>query len=130
MDGGAVMMGSDVNGAVTMPKPRHGPGREGPRSRYSGYISTLWNKEISYAAAGMPLRSSPGSPLKMRKYTFGNKTWDYNTEGVAHIGLYPDYFQDLKNLGMSREERQIFFTAADYFVSMWDKCVKSSRSVR
>ena len=129
MAGGVVMMGSDVNGAVTLPKPRHGPGREGPRSRYAGNINTYWGKEVSYAAAGMPLQSSPGSPLKMRKYTFGNKTWDYNTEGVAHIGLYPDYFQDLKNLGMNREERQIFFNAADYFVSMWDKCVKSSRGV-
>lgn len=130
MGGGAIMMGSDVNGAVTMPKPRIGPGRDGARNKYSGYIYNNWNKKIDYAAEGMPLQPSPGSPYKMRKYKFGNKTWDYNTEGVAHIGLYPDYFQDLKNLGMSREERQVFFSAADYFVSMWDKCVRSSRGVR
>lgn len=130
MDGAAIMMGSDVNGAVTLPKPRIGPGRDGVRSRYSGYIYNNWNKQVSYAAAGAPTQLSAGAPLKMRKYSFGNKSWDYNTEGVAHMGLYPDYFQDLKNLGMTREERQVFFNAADYFVSMWDKCVKSSLSVR
>ena len=130
MDGGAIMMGSDVNGAVTLPKPRIGPGRDAARSKYAGNISNYWNKTISYAAEGMPLQSSPGSPLKLRKYKFGNKSWDYNTEGMAHIGLYPDYFQDLKNLGMDRGERQVFFNAADYFVNMWDKCVKSSRGVR
>lgn len=66
----------------------------------------------------------------MRKYHFGNKTWDYNTEGVAHIGLYPDYYQDLKNLGMTQGERQVFFSAADYFVNMWDKCQRSKAHVR
>ena len=65
----------------------------------------------------------------MRKYTFGHKTWDYNTEGVAHIGLYPDYYQDLKNLGMTQQERQVFFSAADYFVNMWDKCEKNKSNL-
>ena len=129
MNGGAVMIGSDLNGCVTMPKPRHGAGRGEERSRYIGGIFNNWTKEIQYAEAGMPLQASPGAPVKMRKYTFGNKTWDYNTEGVAHIGLYPDYYQDLKNLGMNAQERQIFFSASDYFVNMWDKCEKGKLNV-
>jgi len=32
--------------------------------------------------------------------------------------------------GMSQQERQVFFTAADYFVTMWDKCEKSKANVR
>lgn len=131
MNGGAVMIGSDVNGAVTMPKPRHGPGRDAVRSRYSGSIYNNWSREVRYAGIGMPTSVSSTSPTTLlRKYKFGNKTWDYNTEGVAHIGLYPDYFQDLKNLGMTQGERQIFFNAADYFVGMWDRCVKRSKSIR
>jgi microsomal dipeptidase-like Zn-dependent dipeptidase len=134
MNGGAIMMGSDINGAVTMPKPRHGPTRIGMRERYIGgggnSIYNYWSREVEYAGTGMPLQSSPGSPMKLRKYKFGNKEWNYNTEGVAHMGLYPDYFQDLKNLGMNRDERQVFFSAADYFVAMWDKAVKSGRRVR
>jgi len=76
----------------------------------------------------LPYARSGGYSL--RKYSFGNKPWDYNTEGFAHIGLYPDYFQDLKNLGMTLDERQVFFNAADYFVSMWDRCEKSKGNVR
>lgn len=129
MNGAAIMIGSDINGCVVMPKPRHGDGRGGERSRYGGGIYTNWAKQINYAAPGQPTYSTTGGYL-MRKYAFGNKSWDYNTEGVAHIGLFPDYFQDLKNLGMTRDERQVFFTAADYFVSMWDRCEKNKGNVR
>lgn len=129
MNGGAIMMGSDINGFVTMPKPRHGAGRGEERSRYAGGIYNNWGRQVSYAGAGMPTHTTTSTYL-LRKYTFGNKTWDYNTEGVAHIGLYPDYYQDLKNLGMSQTERQVFFSAADYFVNMWDKCEKGKLNVR
>ncbi|MGC4100044.1 membrane dipeptidase [Ferruginibacter sp.] len=129
MNGGGIMMGSDINGFVTMPKPRQGPGRGEERSRYSGGIYNNWGKQISYAPAGFPTHNATTNTYLLRKYTFGNKSWDYNTEGVAHIGLYPDYYQDLKNLGMTQGERQVFFSAADYFVNMWDKCESSKKNV-
>ncbi len=130
MNGGGIMMGSDINGFVTMPKPRHGAGRGAERSRYSGSISSNWSREVQYAAEGSATFNPTTGAHRLRKYTFGNKPWDYNTEGVAHIGLFPDYFQDLKNLGMTTTERQVFFTAADYFVTMWDKCLISKGNVR
>lgn len=130
MNGGGIMMGSDINGFVTMPKPRHGPGRGSERSRYSGSIYNNWGLQVQYAATGAPTFTTPTSPRKLRKYAFANKSWDYNTEGVAHIGLYPDYYQDLKNLGMTRTERQVFFTAADFFVGMWDKCLINKVNLR
>ncbi|HVU55250.1 MAG TPA: hypothetical protein VHD83_09355 [Puia sp.] len=76
----------------------------------------------------MQLSYVPSSPG--HNGSFGNKPWDYNTERVAHIGLFPDYFQDLKNLGMTQDERQAFFTAADYFVNMWDRYEKNKGNVR
>ncbi|MFM9910108.1 MAG: membrane dipeptidase [Chitinophagaceae bacterium] len=103
MGGKAVTMGSDINGFVTMPHPR-----AGSNVRYANdtHESTL------------------------SKYHFEEKEWDYNTEGVAHIGLYPDYFQDLKNLGMTKRERQVFFSAADYIINMWQQCERISSAVR
>ncbi|WP_407522064.1 membrane dipeptidase [Lacibacter sp. MH-610] len=99
----AVTMGSDINGFVVMPSPR-------PGAAVKYFPST--------------------SESAMHQYSFGNKSWNYNTEGVAHIGLYPDYFQDLKNLGMSKRERQVFFSAADYFVNMWQLCERNKVNVR
>jgi hypothetical protein len=31
---------------------------------------------------------------------------------------------------MTQGERQVFFSAADYFVNMWDKCQRSKAHVR
>jgi microsomal dipeptidase-like Zn-dependent dipeptidase len=108
MGGAAVTMGSDINGFVTMPHPRFTAAGTG-------------SNRVVYRT---PARAG------LVQYRFYNKTWDYNTEGVAHIGLYPDFYQDLKNVGMSQSERQVFFNAADYFVNMWEKCETSKTSVR
>jgi hypothetical protein len=101
----AVTMGSDINGFVEMPSPR-------PGSAVKYFPST--------------------STSAMQKYSFGpaNKSWDYNTDGVAHIGLFPDYFQDLKNQGMTKNERQIFFSAADYIMNLWQLCERKKTLVR
>jgi hypothetical protein len=65
----------------------------------------------------------------LSQYNFGHY-WDFNQEGLAHIGLYPDLFQDLKNLGMTFEERSEFFGAADAFARMWDQIDASKVAVR
>jgi microsomal dipeptidase-like Zn-dependent dipeptidase len=108
MSGGAVTIGSDINGFAITLRPRFTTtGKDGNRVIYR-----------TPAHAGLA------------QYTFYNKTWDYNTEGLAHIGLYPDFYQDLKNVGMTQSERQVFFSAADYFVQMWEKCESQKLTIR
>lgn len=111
MSNGAVTMGSDINGFVVLQRPRF------PSSGSS-------------AGSRVTYRMGTYNPNELVQYSFGNKKWDYNTEGMAHIGLYPDFFQDLKNVGMSLSERQVFFNAADYIVNMWEKCEASKGNVR
>lgn len=120
----AVTMGSDINGFVTLTKPRFNPGGTHDPNRYSSFIRANWNKRINYFSAS--------SPNGLKQYRFGsaNRTWDYNTEGMAHMGLYPDFFQDLKNLGMNQAERTVFFGAADYFVNMWEQCERQKVTIR
>ena len=60
-------------------------------------------------------------PLVKEVFGTANRSWNYNVDGVAHIGLYPDIYQDLKNLGMTLDERAEFFGAADNFAREWDK---------
>jgi microsomal dipeptidase-like Zn-dependent dipeptidase len=50
------------------------------------------------------------------------KTWDYNKEGLAHYGLIPDIFQDMKGQGMTTREFTAMFLGAEYFAQMWEKC--------
>lgn len=41
---------------------------------------------VSYKAPNLPISS------------LGNKSWDYNTTGVAHYGMLPDFLQDIQSL--------------------------------
>jgi microsomal dipeptidase-like Zn-dependent dipeptidase len=119
----AFAMGSDINGFVETPRPRHNvklqadPGASAQRP--SGITVAAWNTRVQYGT---------GALLQYRSET--GRAWDYNTEGVAHIGLYPDLFQDLKNLGMTADERIEFFNAADAFARMWDQIETSRAAIR
>ena len=52
----------------------------------------------------------------------GNRTWDINTDGVAHYGLWPDYIRSWTLAGMTTKEKQLFMTSAEQFTEMWEKC--------
>ncbi|MEO5944920.1 MAG: membrane dipeptidase [Ferruginibacter sp.] len=119
----AVTMGSDINGFVTLSEPRFDPRLRFDPAKYGSSISRNWNLKVNYY--------NGHNPEGLKQYTFGsaNRKWDYNTEGLVHIGLYPDFYQDLKNLGMTQSERQVFFSAADYFVNMWEICEKNKTGV-
>jgi microsomal dipeptidase-like Zn-dependent dipeptidase len=131
--GPAYSLGSDINGLVDMPKPRM-EGKE-----VLSKVDYCPDNNDDYNTC---LRRKPNA---MRKYAFGTmasgkpRYWDYNSEGVAHIGLYPDFYQDMKNAYMQqlavwiatpavkrKEERpadvrESFFSAADAVARMWDK---------
>ena len=105
--GPAYTLGSDINGLEEMPPPRVG-------------ANVIYCTDNDAACR----RQYPNA---MRKYAFGTtangkpRYWDYNLEGVSHIGLYPDSYQDMKNVDNGREWREKFFSAADAFAQMWDK---------
>jgi microsomal dipeptidase-like Zn-dependent dipeptidase len=101
-----------------------------------GNKSTTFGSDIDgYAAT--PLK--PTDARKFVNYTDGVPTgdqltrsrmggasprvWNYNTEGMAHIGLVPDFFEALKKDGMSLEKLNQLFLSAEYFAQMWEKCL-------
>ncbi len=103
-EGPAFTLGSDINGFVRMPKPRSKRTDPVPSD-----LAPFARTQVMY-----------GGPNALTKYSFGGQSWNYNEVGVAHIGLYPDIYQDLKNIGMSLPERSEFFSAANAFALMWD----------
>lgn len=52
----------------------------------------------------------------------GNRTWDINTDGVAHYGLMPDYIRSWTQAGMTEQEKNVFMSSAEHFTQMWEKC--------
>jgi hypothetical protein len=55
------------------------------------------------------------------EYKTENKIWDFNNDGLAHIGLLPDFIQDLKNIGLTDEDLAPLFRAAEAYVYMWER---------
>ncbi len=52
----------------------------------------------------------------------GNRTWDINTDGVAHYGLLPDYIRGWEAAGMTPQDKNVFMSSAEDFTRMWEKC--------
>ena len=55
------------------------------------------------------------------KQTTGTKTYDFNVDGLAHIGLLPDMIADLEVVGLDESKIEPLFRGAEAYVDMWDK---------
>lgn len=60
----------------------------------------------------------------------GNRSWDINTDGVAHYGLWPDYIRSWTLAGMPAKEMQTFMSSAEHFTEMWEKCERRKGMVK
>jgi microsomal dipeptidase-like Zn-dependent dipeptidase len=108
----AIGIGSDFNGFAEWVAPRKGPNAcaDDHDASYAPDPNTL----VKYGS----LLDYYGNPLP--QYTFGNRTWDYNVDGLAHVGLYPDFIADLQAQGLGDKLGPLFHSTEAY-VKMWEK---------
>jgi len=94
---GAVAFGTDLNGLVKGPQP-------------GGRLSGSSIGVVRYDAT-FPQSST------------GTKTWDYNTEGVAHYGMLPDFILHVRSVSGDSNDRvnNHLFRSADYFWHTWEQ---------
>gem|GEM_PF-1115410 len=93
--------GSDINGYASTPKAP---------TRSSGYINYTDTRNVSYLV-----------PYTMRG---SSRVWNYNTGGMAHIGMVPDFFQAIHLAGMSKSDMNQLLLSSEYFAQMWEKCIR------
>jgi microsomal dipeptidase-like Zn-dependent dipeptidase len=58
----------------------------------------------------------------------GQRTFNYNSDGLAHYGLLPDFIQDLQNDGLTKQDLAPLFRSAEAYIQVWERSV--ARSVR
>lgn len=59
----------------------------------------------------------------------GNKTWNYNTDGVAHYGMLADFLKDVASLpGGAAMVNNNFMYGADYFYRTWQRAEALSKN--
>jgi microsomal dipeptidase-like Zn-dependent dipeptidase len=51
----------------------------------------------------------------------GERKFDFNRDGLAHVGLLPDFIKDLTNVGLTEAEIDPLFNSAEAYIRMWEK---------
>lgn len=93
--------GLDVNGMGPLPNPRQG------------------------SAVTYPFTSFDGSVTLDRQVT-GQRTWDYNVDGVANYGLVPDWVEDMRSIA-GDEIVQDMAAGAEAYLQTWEAAMSNAR---
>ncbi len=61
--------------------------------------------------------------VTVRKQVSGERVYDINADGVAHYGLYPDWFEDLEQIAGSEGPaiRDDMMRGAEAYLQMWER---------
>ena len=90
-----------------------------------GNVSAGFGTDTDGLATGMPKRvgSAVHYDDSFPRSSLGTKQWDYNTDGVAHFGMLPDFLKDARTTqgGVDVVDNNVMF-GADYFLQTWKKC--------
>ena len=123
----AVGIGSDFNGLAGAPGPRFGNNacrNDRSPSPQTGGVAYPFS---IFAPAGVNAGhlGAPNSPDRIvRDNPFAtphSAPWDYNLDGVAHVGFLPDFIQDLRTIGMSDAQITPLFRSAEAYIRMWER---------
>lgn len=106
-------LGFDWNGFASIPKPRFGP-----RSS-----CTNQQNPVTY-----PFKSQDGN-IMFTQPVIGERMLDFNNEGLVHIGLLPEFLEDLRNDGATEKEMEGLFRSAEGYLRMWEKAERRGRSI-
>ena len=113
MPGQPVGLGTDFNGFAGAPGPRFGedacPGGFAP-----GFKA---KQRLNYP---FTISTKLGT-VSLDRGSFGQRTYDFNIDGLAHIGLVPDMIADWQALGMSSTELEPLFDSAAGYVRVWNR---------
>ncbi len=99
--------GFDLNGFAGAPGPRFGEN--------SDCADPQTDEGITY-----PFKSYAGD-VTLEQPVVGNRTLDFNTEGMVHLGLVAELIEDVRRNGVTDEELEPLFKSAEGYLRMWEK---------
>lgn len=60
------------------------------------------------------------------KQVTSSRVFDYNTDGLAHIGLLPDMVEDMKKTLLTDDQLDPLFQSAEAYIRMWEAAEKTA----
>jgi microsomal dipeptidase-like Zn-dependent dipeptidase len=115
--GAPVAMGSDWNGAAGHLGPRFGSDACGGWGAPNGLerpSQILENSRLQY-----PFTLEGFGAFEPQ--VTGFKTFDYNVDGLAHIGLVPDMIADLKAIGLNDYYVDKLMCSGEAYIRVWER---------
>jgi microsomal dipeptidase-like Zn-dependent dipeptidase/uncharacterized protein (AIM24 family) len=114
--GMAIGVGTDFNGPLRQLGPRFGAyACNGERAAGPDSINRLPSSFLARA-----------SNTVLTPFKTGNRTWDFNQDGLAHVGLLPDLIADLEVLGIPENDLEPLLYSAKGYVDVWQRAVDHS----
>ncbi len=106
--------GFDLNGFA---------GAAGPRFGDNSVCSEPQSNPITY-----PFDSYAGD-VTFTHPQLGVREFDFNTEGMAHIGLLPELIEDARRDGVTDDELEPLFRSAEAYIRMWERAEERSAAL-
>src|SRR5262249_3362995 len=114
MEHAPVGLGTDFNGFNGLPGPRFGkeqcPG--------GGPYGTPLHQELRY-----PFKARAAADRLMPMSLVGTRTYDLNMDGLAHVGMLPDFIADLEALGLTESDLEPLLKSAEGYIRMWERAL-------
>jgi hypothetical protein len=108
--------GFDLNGFAGAPGPRFG--------EHSDCADPQTDAGITY-----PFTSYAGD-ITLQQPVVGDRTLDFNTEGMVHLGLVAELIEDVRRNGVTDEELEPLFKSAEGYLRMWEKSERRGAALR
>lgn len=97
--------GFDLNGFAGARGPRFG----------DGVCPTPQTDPVTY-----PFKSYAGD-VEFTEPVVGERTLDFNTEGLVHIGLLPELIEDARKDAVDEADLEPLFRSAEAYIRMWER---------
>lgn len=107
--------GFDLNGFAGAPGPRFGP-------------KSVCNREQTDPLT-YPFSSYAGD-VTFLPPSVGERTLDFNTEGLVHIGMLPELIEEVRRDGVSDADLEPLFRSAEAYLRMWEKAERRGAALR
>lgn len=114
MRGSPVALGTDFNGFAGLPGPRYG--NEACPGGSKGASGAQLSYPFTAAATGRLMNQS----------AFNQRIFNFNDDGLAHVGMLPDLIADFQAMGLSQTEVDPLLNSAEGYVSLWEKAWRRS----
>ena len=106
--------GFDLNGFAGAPGPRFGD-KSGCRQPQTDPIT-------------YPFKSYAGD-IMLQQPAVGDRTLDFNTEGMVHLGLVAELIEDVRRDGVTNEELEPLFKSAEGYIQVWEKSERRAAEI-